>query len=431
MSSTLPLPPKPDFDPLPSRPPPDRRQRSPRPSPPPRSRPYGDSYHPDYRSRYRDSRGPSRYDSDGRGRDEYRPSRDDRRHDSRHYEPDRRDYDHRRDYDRDRSRDRDGGGRDGRGYIRNRGRDHERRDNDRGRDQRDYFDRDRRRNTPPRRRSRSRRRDDRSWSPRRRSPSRDRRWRSPTPPPRRRSPDARSSPDVRKNSSISSRLSAAPEPKSPLRVDSPVDVRRPQREPSPSPASPQHPPSEALPSPTPASLTPLDKGKAKVASQLAANLNEDVKTVDLAPSHSSPPIDQLRKPSPQPAVGTAPASHPSPRPTLPANPKRSRNSQTQTSLQSSNVSRSSSGFRMPPIPPHEVKEVVKESLNKEIARLASWNVSQKAAAEPLIRAAERSRHELEMSLLELYAARERRKAAAVQVEEARAGTLGVGGGREY
>jgi len=86
---------------------------------------------------------------------------------------------------------------------------------------------------------------------------------------------------------------------------------------------------------------------------------------------------------------------------------------------------------MPPIPPHEVKEVVKESLNKEIARLASCNVSQKAAAEPLIRAAERSRHELEMSLLELYAARERRKAAAAQVEEARAGTLGVGGGREY
>jgi hypothetical protein len=58
-------------------------------------------------------------------------------------------------------------------------------------------------------------------------------------------------------------------------------------------------------------------------------------------------------------------------------------------------------------------------------------VSQKAAAEPLIRAAERSRHELELSLLELYAAGERRKAAAAQVEEARAGKLGVGGGHEY
>jgi hypothetical protein len=59
-------------------------------------------------------------------------------------------------------------------------------------------------------------------------------------------------------------------------------------------------------------------------------------------------------------------------------------------------------------------------------RLASLNVSQKAGAEPLIRAAERSRHELEMSLLELYAAGERRKVAAAQVEEARAGMLGVG-----
>jgi hypothetical protein len=93
---------------------------------------------------------------------------------------------------------------------------------------------------------------------------------------------------------------------------------------------------------------------------------------------------------------------------------------------------------------------VKESLNKEvghvtpflgmppftldhsqITRLASLNVSQKAAAEPLTRTAERSRHELEMSLLELYAAGERRKAAAAQVEEARAGTLGIGSGREY
>jgi hypothetical protein len=62
----------------------------------------------------------------------------------------------------------------------------------------------------------------------------------------------------------------------------------------------------------------------------------------------------------------------------------------------------------------------------QIVRLASLNVSQKAAAEPLIRAAERSRHELEMSLLELYAAGERRKVAAAQVEEARAGMLGIG-----
>jgi hypothetical protein len=36
-----------------------------------------------------------------------------------------------------------------------------------------------------------------------------------------------------------------------------------------------------------------------------------------------------------------------------------------------------------------------------------------------------------MSLLELYAAGERRKVAAAQVEEARAGKLGVGGGHEY
>jgi len=36
-----------------------------------------------------------------------------------------------------------------------------------------------------------------------------------------------------------------------------------------------------------------------------------------------------------------------------------------------------------------------------------------------------------MSLLELYAAAERRKGAAAQVEEARAGTLGIGGRHEY
>jgi hypothetical protein len=63
----------------------------------------------------------------------------------------------------------------------------------------------------------------------------------------------------------------------------------------------------------------------------------------------------------------------------------------------------------------------------QITRLTSLNVTQKAATEPLIRVAERSRHELDMCLLDLYAAGERRKAAAAQVEEARAGTLGVGG----
>ncbi len=66
----------------------------------------------------------------------------------------------------------------------------------------------------------------------------------------------------------------------------------------------------------------------------------------------------------------------------------------------------------------------------QIARLASLNASQKVATEPLIRAAERSRHELEMSVLELYAAAERRRVAAAQVEEARAGTLGLGGRHE-
>jgi len=146
--------------------------------------------------------------------------------------------------------------------------------------------------------------------------------------------------------------------------------------------------------------------------------------VDSASWHSPQPTDQPRKPSPQPPVGTSPTTHVPPHPT--SNLKRSRTSQSQTNPSASNLSRSSSGFRLPPIPPHEVKEVVKESLNKEIARLASLNVSQKAAAEPLIRAAERSRHELEMSLLELYAAGERRKVAAAQVEEARAGVLGVG-----
>ncbi|KAI0306780.1 hypothetical protein B0F90DRAFT_818481 [Multifurca ochricompacta] len=121
------------------------------------------------------------------------------------------------------------------------------------------------------------------------------------------------------------------------------------------------------------------------------------------------------------------STHPLPsHPGLPANPKRSRTSQSNLPSSNSNVARSPN-FRMPPIPHHEMKEIVKESLNKEIARLASLNASQKAATESVTRAAERSRHELEMSLLELYAAGERRKAAAAQVEEARAGTLGVGG----
>src|SRR6266404_3273825 len=112
MSSTLPLPPKPDFEALPSRPPSERRQRSPRKSPPPRSRPpYGNSYHPhEHRPRRRGERGrgergPSRFDSDGRTRGDY--YRDDRRHETRNYEPDRRDYNYRREYDRDRPRDND------------------------------------------------------------------------------------------------------------------------------------------------------------------------------------------------------------------------------------------------------------------------------------------------------------------------------------
>jgi hypothetical protein len=171
--------------------------------------------------------------------------------------------------------------------------------------------------------------------------------------------------------------------------------------------------------------------------------------VDLVPPHNLQTLDQPRKPSPQPLGGGSPATHLSPHPSLPANPRRSRTTQSQPNPPTSNASRSSSNFRLPPIPPHEAKEVVKESLNKEvslyldksplaltrvalqIARLTSLNVTQKAAAEPLSRAAERSRHELEMRLLELYAAGERRKAAATQVEEARAGTLGVGGGHEY
>jgi len=147
------------------------------------------------------------------------------------------------------------------------------------------------------------------------------------------------------------------------------------------------------------------------------------------PQQNSQPADQPRRLSPQPptAAPTTTFVLP-PHPSLPANPKRSRT--LQSSLPNANAGRSSN-VRMPPIPTYEVKEIVKESLNKEIVRLASLNASQKAATEPLIRAAERSRHELEMSLLELNAAAERRKAAAAQVEEARAGTLGIGGRHDY
>ncbi|KAF8503778.1 hypothetical protein F5888DRAFT_1904193 [Russula emetica] len=219
-------------------------------------------------------------------------------------------------------------------------------------------------------------------------------------------------------------LLAPSEPKSPLQPDSEADVRRPQRDRSPSPASPQPPSStETRPSRTSASPSPQDKGKGKVTPQSAANINEDVKMVDSASWHSPQPTDQPRKPSPQPLMGTSPTTHVPPHPSLPSNLKRSRTSQSQNNPSASNLSRSSSGFRFPPIPPHEVKEVVKESLNKEASRTPFWI---KAAAEPLIRAAERSRHELEMGLLELYAAGERRKVAAAQVEEARAGMLGVG-----
>ncbi|KAH9180321.1 hypothetical protein EDB89DRAFT_11445 [Lactarius sanguifluus] len=150
---------------------------------------------------------------------------------------------------------------------------------------------------------------------------------------------------------------------------------------------------------------------------------------DVVPQQNPQPADQPRKLSPQLSTGAPTTTYALlPHLGLPANPKRSRT--LQSSLPHSNAGRSSN-VRMPPIPPYEIKEIVKESLNKEITRLASLNASQKAATEPLIRAAERSRHELEMSLLELYAAGERRKAAAAQVEEARAGTLGIGGRHEY
>lgn len=57
-----------------------------------------------------------------------------------------------------------------------------------------------------------------------------------------------------------------------------------------------------------------------------------------------------------------------PHPSLPANPKRSRTSQS--NLPNSNAGRSSN-VRMPPIPSYEIKEIVKESLNKEVRTLFS------------------------------------------------------------
>ena len=174
--------------------------------------------------------------------------------------------------------------------------------------------------------------------------------------------------DVKGNRSYSSRLSVPPEPKSSPQPGSAADVRRSQRDLSPSPASPQPPPStEARLTPTPTSSTPLDKGKAKVTPQPATNTDEDVKMVDLAPPHNPQALDQPRKPSPQPPAGGSPATHLPPHPGLPANPRRSRNAQSQPNPSTSNASRSSSNFRLPPIPPHEVKEVVKESLNKEVS----------------------------------------------------------------
>jgi hypothetical protein len=205
--------------------------------------------------------------------------------------------------------------------------------------------------------------------------SRDRRWRSPTPPPRRgsprrRSPDSRSTADARGNHSYSSRLSAPPEPKSPPQSSGTADVRRPQWDSSPSPASPHPPPSnDTRTSPVPASLTPLDKGKAKVTPQLSMGINEDVKMADIAPPNNPQPLDHPRKPSPQPPAGAPPASH-SPHQGLPTNPKRLRTSQSQSNPQTSNASRS---FRIPPIPPHKPEEVVKESLNKEASILLLHN----------------------------------------------------------
>ncbi|KAI9465981.1 hypothetical protein BJY52DRAFT_1413526 [Lactarius psammicola] len=222
-------------------------------------------------------------------------------------------------------------------------------------------------------------------------------------------------------------------PQSPFDPDNAVDVRHAQRDLSPPPTSPRPPPPIEARTSTPRASSiplPLDKGKARATAQPGSDANEDVKMDDVAPPQQNlQPTDQSRKLSPQPPTGAPTTAYAlPPHPGLPANPKRSRTAQS--GLPNSNAGRSSN-VRMPPIPPYEIKEIVKESLNKEISRLASLNASQKAATEPLIRAAERSRHELEMSLLELYAAAERRKAAAAQVEEARAGTLGIGGRHEY
>ena len=88
---------------------------------------------------------------------------------------------------------------------------------------------------------------------------------------------------------------------------------------------------------------------------------------DLAPPHNPQTLDQPRKSSPQPPAGGSPAAHLPPHLGLPANPRRSRNTQSQPNTLTSNASRSSSNFRLPPIPPHEAKEVVKESLSKEVS----------------------------------------------------------------
>ena len=154
-----------------------------------------------------------------------------------------------------------------------------------------------------------------------------------------------------------------------------AEVQHPHRDSSLSPVSPRLPFStEARRSPTSASPSPRDKGKGKVTPQPAANTNEDVKMADSVPWHSPQSTDQPRKPSPQPPAGASPTTHLPPHSNIPTNPKRLRTSQSQNNPAASNLSRSSSGFRFPQIPSHEVKEVVKESLNKEVSRTRFWKV---------------------------------------------------------
>ena len=212
--------------------------------------------------------------------------------------------------------------------------------------------------------------------------SRDRRRRSLTPlsrrsPPRRRSPDGRLNQELKTNVQPPSRPSAPPELNSPPHLDSGADVRRPQRDPSPSPASPQPPSSyELRPSPPLVSSIPLDKGKAKMTPQSVADVNEDVKMVDSASPQSPLPVDQPGKSSPQPLGAPSAVHHLPSHPSLPVNPKRSRTSQSQSNLSTSSATRSSSNFRLPPIPPCEIKEVVKESLAKEASLFfLVWQVS--------------------------------------------------------